>query len=66
MVWGCMTPQGVGNMCKIDGRMDAELYTDTLQVDWLAVVEFYGLDRDEFIFQPQTHLSAGQTMVPGQ
>ena len=27
MVWGCMTPQGVGYMCKIDGRMDAELYT---------------------------------------
>ena len=51
MVWGCMTPQGVGYMCKIDGRMDAELYTNILQDDLLATVEFYGLERDVFIFQ---------------
>lgn len=51
MVWGCMTPQGVGYMCKIDGRMDAELYTRILQDDLLATVEFYGLDREELIFQ---------------
>ena len=46
-----MTPQGVGYMCKIDGRMDAELYTNILQDDLLATMEFYGLERDEFIFQ---------------
>ena len=51
MVWGCMTPQGVGYMCKIEGRMDAELYTTILQDDLLATVEFYGLDREELIFQ---------------
>ena len=45
MAWGCMTPQGVGDMCKIDGRMDAELYTTILQDDFLKTVEFYGLDR---------------------
>ena len=51
MVWGCMTPQGVGYMCKIDGRMDAELYTSILQDDFLKTVEFYGLDRADLIFQ---------------
>ena len=51
MVWGCMTPQGVGYMCKIDGRMDAELYTTILQDDFLKTVEFYGLDRENLIFQ---------------
>ncbi|PFH47306.1 hypothetical protein AMATHDRAFT_152454, partial [Amanita thiersii Skay4041] len=30
MIWGCMTTQGVGYMCRIDGRMDGELYRDIL------------------------------------
>ena len=51
MVWGGMTPQGVGYMCKIDGRMDAELYTSILQDDLLATVDYYGLEREELIFQ---------------
>ena len=51
MVWGCMTPQGVGYMCKIDGRMDAELYTSILQDGFLKTVEFYELDRADLIFQ---------------
>jgi hypothetical protein len=46
-----MTPQGVGFMCKINGRMDAELYTTILQSDLLNTVEYYGLDREELIFQ---------------
>ncbi len=38
-------------MCKIDGRMDDELYTSILQDDFLKTVEFYGLDRENLIFQ---------------
>src|SRR5260221_4142266 len=30
MVWGCMTWDGVGMACKIDGRMDGELYCQIL------------------------------------
>ena len=26
MVWGCMTPEGVGYLCRIDGGLNAELY----------------------------------------
>ena len=64
MVWGCMTPQGLGYMCKIDGRMDAELYTSILQDKFLETVEFYGLDRANLIFQqdndPNTPLTRPQ------
>ena len=51
MVWGCMTTQGPGYLCKIDGRMDAELYTSILKDELLKTVEFYNLDREEVIFQ---------------
>ena len=36
MVWGCMTPQGVGYICKIDGRMDDE---------FLETIEVYGVGQ---------------------
>ena len=38
-------------MCKIDGRMDAELYTSILQDEFLNTVEFYELDQAKLIFQ---------------
>ena len=53
MFWGCMTPQGVGYVCRIDSRMDAELHTSILQDDFLAIVEFYGLDMVDLIFQQE-------------
>jgi hypothetical protein len=31
MLWGCMLWEGVGYACKIDGRMDGELYVKILQ-----------------------------------
>src|SRR6266478_1792263 len=31
MVWGCMTWDGVGMACRIDGRMDGELYCQILE-----------------------------------
>ena len=31
MMWGCMTWDGVGLACKIDGRMDADLYVQILE-----------------------------------
>jgi len=35
----------------IDRRMGAELHTSILQVEFLAIVEFYGLDRCQLTFQ---------------
>ncbi|KAI5115405.1 hypothetical protein M0805_004187 [Coniferiporia weirii] len=31
MIWGCMLWEGTGLACKIDGRMDGELYTQILE-----------------------------------
>ena len=51
MVWGCITAQGVGYLCKIDGRMDAELYTTILSGEFMQTLEFYGMDREDVVFQ---------------
>ena len=51
MMWGCMMWEGVGYACKIDGRMDAELYTKILDEDFRASVEYYGKSLKDIIFQ---------------
>ena len=38
-------------MFTIDSRMDAELHTSILQVEFLAIVEFCWLDRLQLTFQ---------------
>jgi len=53
MVWGCTPAQGVDHICTIDRRMYAELHTSILQVEFLATVEFYGLDRPWLTFQQE-------------
>ena len=51
MVWGCLTSKGVGNLCRIDGGLDAELYCRILEEDWKGTLDYYHLDRAEVIFQ---------------
>jgi transposase len=51
MIWGCMTWEGVGYCCKIDGNMDADLYVQILEEDLLATTEYYGLNAEDYIFQ---------------
>ena len=51
MIWGCMTVHGVGLMCRIEGKMDASLYEEILEDDLLGTVEYYGMDREDLIFQ---------------
>ncbi len=51
MVWGCMTAHGVGYMCRIDGRMDGELYREIMEDHLFQTVDFYGMDRERFVFQ---------------
>ena len=42
MMWGCMMWEGMGYGCKIDGRMDAELYTQILKDELQQSLEYYG------------------------
>jgi transposase len=51
MVWGCMLWEGVGFAAKIDGRMDGDLYTQILDEDLQASLEFFGKDPADIIFQ---------------
>ena len=38
-------------MCRIEGKMDASLYEEILEDEFLGTVEFYGMDREDIIFQ---------------
>jgi hypothetical protein len=51
MMWGCMLWDGVGYACKIDGRMDGELYTKILQDELQGSLMYYGKDPSSIIFQ---------------
>jgi hypothetical protein len=51
MVWGCMMWEGVGNLVKIDGKMDTDLYQQIMEDDLLGSLEWYGKSPEEMIFQ---------------
>ena len=51
MVWGCMTWEGVGYACRIDGKEDGELYVKILEDELQASVEYYGQKFKDIIFQ---------------
>jgi DDE superfamily endonuclease len=51
MLWGCMTAKGVGYACRIDGSMDAQLYTEILDDEFLKTLGDYELDVGEIVFQ---------------
>ena len=51
MIWGCMMWDGVGYACRIEGKMDAELYTQIIEDELVNSLEYYGLKVDDIIFQ---------------
>ena len=50
MVWGCMMWEGVGNLVKIDGKMDTDLYTQIMEDDLLGSLDWYDKSPREIIF----------------
>lgn len=50
-MWGCMGWEGVGYSCKIDGRMDADLYVSILEDELQASLDHWGKTSDEVVFQ---------------
>jgi transposase len=44
MMWGCFCWNGVGYGCKIDGRMDANLYCQILEEELQQSLGYYGLN----------------------
>ena len=51
MVWGCMLWEGVGFACKIDGRMDGDLYIQILEDDLQRSMEYYDKESGDIIVQ---------------
>jgi transposase len=51
MVWSCITYEGVGLNCRIDGNLDGELYTDILRDELMKTIRYYQFDEGEVIFQ---------------
>ena len=51
MMWGCMLWEGVGYGCKIDGKLDGELYTKILQDELQESLAYYGKNPSSVIFQ---------------
>jgi Transposase/DDE superfamily endonuclease len=51
MMWGCMLWDGVGYACRIDGRMDGDLYIKILEEDLQASIRHYGKCAGDVIFQ---------------
>jgi hypothetical protein len=51
MVWRCLLWDGPGFATKIEGRMDAELYTAILEDELQQTMEWYGLETEDVIFQ---------------
>ena len=51
MIWGCMLWKGIGYACKIDGRMDGDLYIKILKGDLQSDLAFYNKTPCAIIFQ---------------
>jgi len=51
MVWGCMTWEGAGLACKIDGIMDSDLYCNILGDELQGTLDYYGKSTSDVIFQ---------------
>ena len=50
MIWGCMSANGVGYMCRINGGLDAELYVGILADEMVKSAEWLFVNN-EFTFQ---------------
>ena len=51
MFWGCMTWNGAGQACKIEGTLDSTLYCEILSDNLLGTADYFQMDRDYFVFQ---------------
>ena len=51
MLWGCMTWNGVGQACKIEGTLDSTLYCEILKYDLLGTADYFQMDRDYLVCQ---------------
>ena len=51
MMWGCMTWEGTGYACRIDGKIDGGLYVKILDEELQESIRFYNKTKDDIIVQ---------------
>jgi transposase len=51
MVWGSITAHGIGDLCWVEGTMDAAYYVQLLQEYVIIGRDWYRMDPAKFIFQ---------------
>src|ERR1700761_4336808 len=51
MLWGCMNWDGVGYACRIDGKMDSDLYVSILEDELQKSLRYWGKTTEEVVFQ---------------
>ena len=51
MLWGCMTWERVGFPCRIEGKMDADLYVLILEEELQQTLGFFDKSQEDIIFQ---------------
>jgi transposase len=51
MVWGCITAEGLGRISRIDGNMDATLYVEILNDDFLGTLSDLAINKTSIYFQ---------------
>ena len=51
MIWGCLTAQGLRYLCWIKEGLDAELYRQILDDEFMDTLEHYKLKKKYIIFQ---------------
>lgn len=51
MVWGVITPNGVGRLHRIDGIMDTDVYIQILNESLLGTLKDYHIKRKDIYFQ---------------
>ena len=51
MIWACITSEGPGYLCRIDGKMTADGYKSILRQHFLNTLAFYKLRRSDVILQ---------------
>ena len=50
MVWGCITAEGLGQICCIKGNMDTKLYCEILSDDLLETLWDLEIDKKDIYF----------------
>jgi hypothetical protein len=51
MVWGCITTEGLGQISRIDGNMDAALYVEILKDEFLGTLSDLKIKKTDIYFQ---------------